>query len=125
MPFVQSTTTEGLKATTVNIPTTDQYNFAGTLTVPTAVPTAAQGAGGGTGTGSAVALISPSQIVCTVRQNGSTIFTSSAGALGFNLNAVSCTAADVITVTLSSSLASDAAALNSVRLTLSVSEGPL
>ncbi|CAM6004763.1 unnamed protein product [Sphagnum balticum] len=123
MAFVQSATYTGLQTYTVNIPTTDLYNFEGTLTVPTAVPTAAQGPGGGAGTGSAVASISPSQVVVTVKQNGTTIYTGQAGALGFGLLAVSCSAGDVITFVLSSSLASDSAMLNSVKMTLSVSEG--
>ncbi len=122
--FIQSTTTEGLKATTVNIPTTDVYNFLVTMTLPNLVPTPTAGAGGGAGTGSGGGPEVPSQVVVTVRQNGSTIYTSNPGTLGFQLNTVSCTASDVITFTPSSSLPQDQQP-NAVRLTLAASEGPL
>lgn len=124
MPFVQSSTTTGLQTATVNIPTTDAYNFNATLTLPTSAGSATQGPGGGAGTGTGAPPVTPSQVVVTVKQNGSTILTSQAGAMGITLNAVQCTAGDVITFALSSALASDQA-LNSIRMTLAVSEGPL
>lgn len=123
MPFNQTTSSEGLKATTVNIPTTDLYNFQGTLTDTTNAGSATQGPGGGAGTGTGGST-TVSQVVMTVRQNGSTILTTQAGQQGFCLNAVQCTAADVITVTLSSSLSQDKQP-NSVRLTLATSQGPI
>jgi len=125
MPFVNNQSFTGLNTCTVNIPTTDQYNFNGTLTLPTNAGSATQGPGGGAGTGTGAGPGTPSQVVVTVKQNGSTIFTTNAGAMGFQLNAVNCTAGDVMTFVLSSSLASDAALLNSIRMTLATSEGPL
>jgi hypothetical protein len=123
--FNQTLTMPGLHTLTVNIPTTDQYNFVGTLTLPTAPGSATQGPGGGANTGTGAPPLTPSQVVCTVNQNGSPIFTTNAGATGFALNAVNCTAGDVFTFVLTSSLPSDAANTNTIRLTLAVSEGPI
>jgi len=108
---------------TVNIPTSDIYNFMGTLTATTQVSAATAGPGGGAGTGTGGADVQ-SQVVVTVKQNGTTIFTSAAGDLGFGLSAVVCAASDVITFTTSSSLAQDQQP-NAIRLTLAVSEGPI
>lgn len=125
MPFSQSLTATNLGTTTVNIPTTDTYNFVGTVQTPVAqTPAATQGAGGGAGTGTGGGPTVPSLIVTVVNQNGTPIYTSAAGDRGFSLRAVQCTAADVITVVTSSSLASDQQP-NAMRLTLAVSEGPI
>lgn len=120
--FTEITSQEGLRATTVNIPTTGIYHIQGTLTIPVAQsPAASQGPGGGAGTGTGGAPTIPSQIVVTITQTGAgTILTTSAGDRGFDLPAVSCTAGDVITITPSSSLASDKQS-NAVKLTLAVS----
>jgi len=123
MPYTQSTTVTDLATHTITIPTTDTYNFAGTLTLPNIVTAATAGAGGGAGTGTGGVFV-PSQVVITIKQNGTTIYTGAAGALGFALNGVSCTAADVITIIRSSSLAQDEQP-NAIRMTLSVSEGPI
>lgn len=124
MPFSQSTTTEGLSVTTVNIPTADVYNFQGTLTLPPNYGSVTYGAGGGAGTGTGAAPQAPSQVVTTIRQNGTIRYTSTAGDKGFQLNGLVCAAADVITVTLTSSAATDQQP-ESVRLTLATSQGPL
>jgi len=124
MAFVQTTTMTDLNTLTVNIPTTDLYNFQATLTLPTNSGSATQGPGGGTGTGVGAPPSTPSQVVVTVKQNGSTIYTSPAGATGLSLNAVQCTAGDVMTFALSSSLASDKNP-NTVKMTLASSQGPL
>lgn len=122
--FVQNSSFTGLQTYTVNIPTTDQYSITGTLTLPNSLGTATQGAGGGAGTGTGAPPPSPSQVVVTIKQNGSTIYTTPAGSQGFSLPAIQCTAADVITFTLSSSLGTDQQ-LNTIRMTLSVSEGAI
>ena len=123
--FAQSQTTPGLETTTVNIPTTDVYSLVGTITTRTAQsPAVSTGPGGGAGTGVGGAPTAPSQVVATIKQNGSTIYTSQPADRGFAINALSCTAGDVITVALSSSLATDQG-MNATRLTLVVSEGPI
>ena len=125
MPFVQTQTTPGLETTTVNIPTTDTYNFLGTITTRHAEsPQVSSGPGGGAGTGVGGAPTIPSQVIVTIKQNGTTIYTSQQGDRGFALNTVSCTVGDVMTFVLSSSLATDQG-INSTRLTLAVSEGPI
>jgi hypothetical protein len=48
-----------------------------------------------------------SQVVATVKQNGSTIYTGIAGATGFQINQIVCAAADAISVVLSSAAAAD------------------
>lgn len=48
-----------------------------------------------------------SQVVATVKQNGSGIYTGIAGASGFQVNQIVCALNDVIAVTLSSSAAVD------------------
>jgi len=123
MAFTLSTTVTNLATTTITIPTTDTYNIQGTLTLPNIVTAASQGAGGGAGTGTG-GTFSPSQVVVTIKQNGTTIYTGAAGALGFALTGLSCTANDSITIALSSSQAQDNQP-EAVKMTLSVSEGPI
>lgn len=120
--YTQSTSVTNLATHTITIPTTDVYGFQGTLTLPNVVPTATQGPGGGAGTGTGGGPQVASQVVVTIKQNGSTIYTSNAGDRGFILKAVQCTAADVITIQRSSSLAQDQQP-EAIRMTLSVSEG--
>jgi hypothetical protein len=123
--FTEITSQEGLRATTINIPTTDQYSIQCTLTTPSAQSAqVSSGPGGGTGTGTGGVPKVPSQVVMTVKQNGSTVYTSNPGDQGLVINALNCTAADVITITTSSSLASDQV-LNAVKMTVAVSEGPI
>lgn len=123
--FSQSLSSEGLRTTTITIPTSDVYNFQGRLTTTSKNDgSATQGAGGGAGTGTGAPPPIPSQVVTVVNQNGSPIFTSQAGARGFSLNAVVCVAGDIITFVTSSSLAQDQQS-NSIRLILAISEGPL
>jgi hypothetical protein len=122
--FTSSQTVTGLQTTTVNIPTTDQYSFTGTLTTTNNDGSmSAYGTGGGAGTGTGGEPIQ-SQVVVTIKQNGSTILTTAAGARGFALPAVECTAGDVMTFALNSSLAQDEQT-NAIKMTLTVTEGPL
>lgn len=124
MPFTQSASYEGLRAARVNIPSTGLYDIQGTITTPSVEsPAISQGPGGGAGTGMGGAPKVPSQIIVTISQNGSPLFVTQQGAKGFELNAVSLSAGDVLTITPSSSLASDQKP-ESVRLTIAVSEGP-
>lgn len=126
MSFIQSETSTNLATHTVIIPTTDVYSFQGTLTLPNIVPTPTPGAGGGAGTGANPAITQQvnSQVVVTINQNGTPILTTQAGARGFYLPAVSCTAGDVITFVRTSSLSQDEQ-LNAIRMTLAISEGAL
>lgn len=102
---VLSTTFAGLgTAASVTASTSDIYNITGTLTIPTLITTGIK-----------------SQVVVTVNQNGSPVFTSAQGVQGFQTG-VQATAGDVITIVISSSLPADAAP-QAVKTTLSISEG--
>jgi hypothetical protein len=104
--FNQNAYVQGLNTTTMGCPTTDQYEMSATLTLPT-IPM----------TGGPVA----SAVVATVRQNGSTIYTTAPGTRGFKFGFQG-TALDVITVTLTSSAAPDQD-INAVKMTISMYEG--
>jgi hypothetical protein len=116
-------TVTNLGTTTLNILSTDTYTVAISLQIPNVVPTATQGAGAGAGTGTGGGTQIASQVVTTIKQNGTTIGTSAAGQKGYILSGIACTAGDVITVTLSSSLSQDQQP-NAVQATISLSEGP-
>jgi hypothetical protein len=122
--YIKNTTHEGLGTLTVTIPTTDLYMIQGTITHPNLVPTPVAGPGGGAGTGTSPngTVEVPSQVVLTINQNGSPVYTSQAGAQGFNIAALNCAAGDLITFVRTSSLPQDEQ-LNAVRMTLSISEG--
>jgi len=119
----QNQTVTNLGTTTLNIINTDTYTVAVTLQIPNVVPTATTGPGGGAGTGTGGGPQVASQVVTTIKQNGTTIGTSAAGTKGLTLSGISCTAGDVLTVTLSSSLAQDEQP-NAVQATIALSEGP-
>jgi hypothetical protein len=91
--------------TLLTAPTADIYTVEGTLILPSI------------NKGDAAS----SQVVVTVKQNGSTIYTGQAGAAGFYVQ-TQCAVSDVITMVLSSSLAEDSG-LNVVKTTVSVFEG--
>lgn len=121
--FSQSASLEGLGTYTFIVPSTDLYLIQGTLTLPSVVPTAAQGAGGGgIGTGSVPGLQINSQVVVTISLNGDEVFTSNPGDRGFCIPALECEAEDEITIERSSGLSQDQQK-NAVRLTLAISEG--
>lgn len=122
--FSQSIAVTNLATHTVTIPTTDVYSFQGTLTLPKIDPSVVPGPGGGAGTGSGGGLTVPSQVVVTIKQNGTTMYTGQSGAGGFALNGLSCTAGDVITIIRSSSLAQDQQP-EAIKMTIAISEGPL
>lgn len=122
--FSQSIAVTNLATHTLTIPTTDVYSFQGTLTLPNIVPSATQGAGGGAGTGTGGGPQVSSQVVVVINKNGSAVYTGAAGAMGFSLNGLACTAGDVITIVRSSSLAQDQQP-GAVKMTLSVTEGVL
>jgi len=120
--FNQTVTATGIGTIiTINIPTTDIYSIVGTVQAPSLVTAATQGPGGGAGTGTGGSQ-SNSQIVVTVKQNGTTKYTSAAGDRGFALPALSCSAADVLTIVTSSSLAQDNQP-QAIQVTVAVSEG--
>lgn len=103
--FRNSRSVEGLSTTAITVPTTDRYKFEGKISLPSVVN------GGGY-----------SSVVVTITQTGlGTIYTGVAGAEGFTIQPF-CTAADVITITLSSANNNDLG-LNKIKMSLAVSEG--
>jgi hypothetical protein len=120
--FIQRITVTNLATHTLVIPTTDIYSFDGTLELPAIVPSATQGPGGGAGTGTGGGAQVTSQVVVTINQNGSPIYTSHPGDKGFLLKAVSCVANDVITIVRTSSLLQDEQK-NAIKMTLAITEG--
>lgn len=120
--FIYQESAPDLHTSTVTLPESATYSVQGTLTLPHIVPTPTAGAGGGAGTGSGGGAQINSQVIVTIKQNGSTIYTSAPGDSGFSLPALVCTAGDVLTFQRSSSLAQDNQ-LNAVRMTLTISEG--
>jgi hypothetical protein len=60
-----------------------------------------------------------SQVVSTIKKNGSTIFTSSAGAAGFQIKNYPFTAADTVTVQLTSAAAVDQG-INVIKCTVAI-----
>lgn len=105
--LLANTTFAGLgTALTITAPQADIYNITGTLTLPTLTMTNST---------------TPSAVVVTVNQNGTPKFTSTPGNRGFSTG-INAAQGDVITVVISSALASDAAPM-AVKTTLAVSEG--
>ncbi len=97
------------------------FNGLGTFatTVPTAGPWVIRGKSSvpQLNTGSSAA----SAMITTVNQNGSPIYTSTAGAEGFNVT-TNCAANDAITVVYTSAAAVDAA-LNVIKSTIELAQG--
>jgi hypothetical protein len=122
--FSQSSTFNGLSVYTFVVPTSDTYYIDGKMQLPNSDPSASQGPGGGAGTGIGGGPRSPSQVVMTIRQNGSAVLISQPGAYGFILANLPCTAGDVLTFTTTSSAPQDQQP-NSIRVTLAISEGAI
>lgn len=102
--FNQNSTFAGLgTAASVKVPDAGIYAVSATSTIPS-IPTGDPAA---------------SALVAVVNKNGSPVYTGSAGSRGFQTQ-VSCAAADVITVVLSSSSSEDSQ-LNAVKTTISIS----
>lgn len=122
--FRKSASFSGLTTSTVTVTTTGNYSIQGTLTLPSSDGSALTGPGGGAGTGTGAGPRIPSQVVTTIKQNLTTLFTTVAGSKGFCLVSVPLTAGDVISFVTTSSLSQDQQP-NAVRLTIAISEGPL
>lgn len=122
--IVQSTSTEGLKATTFTVPTAGSYSLSVTATTQASqTPAVSQGPGGGAGTGVGGGPILKSQLVIVVSKTTTgTILTTAAGDRGCTIRAINCAANDVITITPSSSSTREQQS-NSIRLTCTLS-GP-
>ena len=103
--FSQNFTFCGLGTFTMSIPIAGLYFFRGKLSLPQLT----QGSG-------------PSACLVTINQNGSPVYTGTAGAEGFETNFV-CALNDVITIVFSSSAAADLP-LNVIKSTMSVWLGP-
>ncbi len=105
--FNKSFTAQGLGTIhTETVPDTSIYAVTGKITLPTIT----QGSS------------AQSAVVTVVNVNGSPVYTGEASAEGFETQA-SCTAGDIITIVLSSSVAEDNA-LNAVKTTATISEAP-
>lgn len=91
----------GLSTGTINIPAAGVYTFQGNINLPQNNPNPS------------------SSVVCTIKQNGTTQYTGSAGYEGFTVT-LTCAANDVITFVLSSANAVDQG-LNVIKTTVSVS----
>jgi hypothetical protein len=117
----QSTSITNLATHTFTASNTDMYTITGTLTLPNVTPTATAGPGGGAGTGTGGGPLVSSQVVVTIKQNGTTKLTSNPGDRGFGIT-LQCTAGDVITIQRSSSLLQDEL-MNVIRMTLCIFEG--
>lgn len=102
--FNQNIESTGLNTVSVTVPYAGAYFIKGKFLIPTIV--------GGAGA---------SSLVITVNQNGSPVYTGSAGAEGFYSN-ISCAANDVIAFVLSSSAAVDALS-NAVKAVYSIGQG--
>lgn len=99
----------GLETLTLVVPLAGTYTLAGKLVLPRLSQTDPTDPN---------YLTYPSQVVTTVKQNGSTIFTSTAGQDGFSIPVLAA-AKDSFTVQLSSSAAQDAV-LNAVSATITL-----
>lgn len=94
----------GLGTLTTSVPSAGPYKMEGKISLPTLV--------GGSGV---------SACVCTINQNGSPIYTGTAGAEGFGIEPT-CAANDTFTFVLSSAAAPDQV-LNAIKMTVSISQG--
>lgn len=102
MNYSQNFTISGLQTLTIVVPVAGALTLSGKLSLP--IPSLGAAA--------------QSQVVTTIKQNGSTIFTSSAGQNGFTLP-VLVAAQDSLSVQLTSSLAEDEV-LNAVNGAISI-----
>ncbi len=102
--FNQNIESTGLSTISTTVPYAGPYFVKGMITLPTLVD------GGGA-----------SSLVVTVNQNGSPVYTGSAGAEGFYTN-ISCAAFDVIAVVFSSSASVDALS-NALQSVISIGQG--
>jgi hypothetical protein len=117
----QGATVTNLATHTFTAQNTDFYTIQCTLQLPNVTPTATTGPGGGAGTGTGGGPQVASQVVCTVKQNGTTKLSTNPGDRGFEIQ-LNCTAGDVITIVRTSSLLQDEL-LNVIQMTLAISEG--
>lgn len=102
--FSQNLSVEGLRTITINIPNTGMHSFDGKISL-------SRISSGNSGN---------SSVLVTINKNGSPVYTGSAGRQGF-FTKISCTAADVITIVLTSS-DSDDVGNNIIKTSVSVSE---
>lgn len=108
MDFSQNQISTGLVTITTAAPAAGPYVISGKLTLPTISEEDRSDLG-------------TSQVVVTVAQNGSTVYTGLAGAEGFKANLL-CAAFDVLTVSMTSSAAIDQTP-NIVKAAISLSSG--
>lgn len=104
MAFNQNSAFAGLGTYTVVIPTAGSYKLVVKSTIP-AIPDGDPTA---------------SQLVITVNQNGTPIYTGAAGSRGATVNTINAAASDTITVVFTSSQAEDQNALNGIKSVISI-----
>lgn len=107
--YSQNFAISGLETLTVVVPVAGDYTLSGKIKIPKLSQTDPTDAN---------YLSYPSAVVATIKQNGTTIFTTSAGADGFSIPLVAALK-DSITVALSSSSAQDEI-LNAVSAVISL-----
>ncbi len=107
--YSQNFAISGLETLTIVIPVAGNYTLSGKIKIPRlsqSDPTDPN------------FLSYPSQVVCTIKKNGTTLFTTMAGSDGFSLP-IQAALSDSFTVALSSSAAEDTV-LNSVSAVISL-----
>ncbi len=102
--FNQNLVSTGLTTISTSVPEDGHYKMDGKISLPSIVN------GGG-----------PSEVVCVINQQGSPIYTGTAGADGFGIE-VDASAGDVFDFVLSSSAAADQP-LNVIKMSIAISEG--
>ena len=109
MAYSQNFAISGLETLTIVMPVAGNFTLSGKIDLPRLSQTDPSDPN---------YLSYPSAVVATIKQNGSTIFTGSAGSDGFSLPILAA-AADTFTVALSSSAAEDKV-LNAVGAVVSI-----
>jgi hypothetical protein len=103
--FSQTIISTGLGTTTITVPSAGPYRMDGKIQLPTLI------GGGGV-----------SACLCTINQNGSPIYTGTAGQEGFGPLDVTCAANDALTFVLTSAAAADQP-VNVIKMTVALSSG--
>lgn len=106
--YAQSLLLNGLNNISVTVPSAGQYFTNGKISLPTQ------------STGASI----NSQAVMTIKQNGSTIYTGTAGASGFGIpgSQLTCAAGDVLNYAFTSSTSVDQP-LNAIKSTINLGQG--
>ena len=104
--FNQNLVSVGLGTTSIMVPFAAPYSLDGKISLPQLVTGAT----------------APSQVVCTINQNGSPIYVGNPGAEGFGVKVPTAAARDIFTFVLTSAAVVDQA-LNAIKMNVDVSTG--